>query len=263
MKTFRAGLPLGRKGMMGIGALWVAMIIPLRVGIANPFTLGLALVALLAVPLLFIRSRIDVAADGVFLRWLFFSRFVPFSAIDNVWYEAGERRSFFRSGQRARLVLYGGSAPRLSISSRAETLELQQAAEAIEAGMARYRASGERAPFDVARLARSGAKGADWLSRVRALTRMPASYRDAPPSREELARVIADAHASEEQRAAAAVGLAALGEEGKTHLRVARETTADPKLRVAIDAAISDDDDALAEALDEVAAADGGRAPGA
>lgn len=256
MKRFRAGLPVGRKGQLAIGLLWAAMIIPLRVGVANAFTLVLAMLALLALPLLFIRSRIDVADDGVFLRWLFFSRFVPYEDILNVWFEPGQPRGFFRRGENARLILQGETGPRLSVSARAGTGDLEQAARAIEAAMASYRASGGRAPFDSARLARSGAKPADWLARIRALARMPATYREAPPSRDELARIVGDAHATEEQRAAAAVGLAALGEEGKTHLRVAREATADPKIRVAIDAAIAEDDDAIAAALDDVAAAD-------
>jgi hypothetical protein len=260
MKTFRGGLPVGRKGQIAIGVLWAAMIIPLRLGIANVVTFAMAILALLALPLVFIRSRIEVADDGVFLRWLFFSRFVPYAKMENVWYEPGVPRGFFRRGETARLTLYGGDGPQLTISSRAPSPDLQQAARAIEAGMASYYKSGQPAPFDSARLARGGAKPADWVSRIRALARMPASYRDSPPSREELARIIGDPHASEEQRAAAAVGLAALGEEGKTHLRVARETTADPKLRVAIDAAIADDDDAIAAALDDVGEVDRERA---
>ncbi len=99
MRTFRGGLPVGRKGQVTIGVLWAAMIIPLRLGFANAFTFALALLALLALPLLFIRSRIEVAADGVFLRWLFFSRFVPFGEIENVWYEPGRPRGFFRNGR--------------------------------------------------------------------------------------------------------------------------------------------------------------------
>jgi hypothetical protein len=256
MKTFRAGLPVGRKGQVAIGLLWGAMIIPARFGIVNAFTVVLLALALLALPLLFIRSRIEVAADGVFLRWLFFSRFVPFGEIENVWFEPGKPRGFFRRGESARLILQGAKGPRLSVTSRAGTPDLEQAARAIDVGVKSYQASGQRAPFDSARLARSGAKAVDWLSRIRALARMPASYREAPPSHDELVRIVADAHASEEQRAAAAVGLAALGEEGKSHLRVAREATADPKLRVAIDAAIDDDDDAIAAALDDVGVAD-------
>jgi hypothetical protein len=256
MKTFRAGLPVGRKGHVCIGLLWAAMIIPVRLGFVNTFTAVLAAMALLTLPLLLVRSRVDVAADGVFLRWLFFSRFVPFGAIQNVWFEPGRPRGFFRRGESARLTLYGANGPQLAVSSRAEPPDLRQAAEAIEAGMNAYHASGGRAPFDSARLGRSGARSADWLARIRTLARMPASYRDAPPSHDELARIVGDVHASEEQRAAAAVGLAALGEEGKSHLRVAREATADPKLRVAFDAAIADDDEAIAAALDEVTVAD-------
>jgi len=243
-------------GQIGIGLLWAAMIIPLRLGIANVVTFAMAILALLALPLLFIPSRIEVADDGVFLRWLVFSRFVPYARMANVWYEPGVPRGFFRRGESARLTVYGKDGPQLTISSRAGSPDLQRAAQAIDAGMASYHASGQPAPFDSARLARGGAKAADWLSRIRALARMPASYRESPPSREELARILGDPRASEEQRAAAAVGLAALGDEGKTHLRVARETTADPKLRVAIDAAVADDDEAIAAALDDVAEAD-------
>jgi hypothetical protein len=260
MKTFRGGLPVGRSGQVVIGLLWAAMIIPLRLGIANAFTFALAMTALLAIPLVFIRSRIEVADDGVFLRWLFFSRFVPFSDIESVWYEPGQPRRFFHRSESARLVVHGSAGPRLSVSARVGSHELEQAARAIDAGAQAYRATGERAPFDSARLARGGATPAHWLSRIRDLARMPPTYREAPPSYEELARILGDAHASEEQRTAAAVGLAALGDQGKTHLRVAKESTADPKLRVAIDAAIADDDEALTAALDDAAGADRERA---
>ncbi len=256
VKTFRAGLPVGRKGQFFIVLLLVGMVLPARVGIHNAFTAVLLLLALVTLALMLVPSRIEVAADGVFLRWLLFSRFVPFSDVVNVWYEPGKARGLLRRGESSRLILQGANGPRLSVSARGGLPDLQQAAVAIEAEMNRYAASGERVPFDGARLARSGTSSADWLARIRALVRTRASYREAPPSREELVRIVADAHVSEEQRAAAAIGLAALGEEGKSHLRVARETTADPKLRVAIDAAIADDDDAIAAALDDVAVPD-------
>src|SRR5579859_1943775 len=195
VKTFRGGLPVGRMGQIGIGLLWAAMIIPLRLGIANVVTFAMAILALLALPLLFIPSRIEVADDGVFLRWLVFSRFVPYARMANVWYEPGVPRGFFRRGESARLTVYGKDGPQLTISSRAGSPDLQRAAQAIDAGMASYHASGQPAPFDSARLARGGAKAADWLSRIRALARMPASYRESPPSREELARILGDPRA--------------------------------------------------------------------
>jgi hypothetical protein len=80
--------------------------------------------------------------------------------------------------------------------------------------------------------------------------------RESPPTHDELARIVDDAHADAEHRAAAAVALAATGDDGKSRLRLARDATADPGSRVAIDAAISDDDRALADALTEIGVVD-------
>jgi hypothetical protein len=78
-------------------------------------------------------------------------------------------------------------------------------------------------------------------------------FRVDAPSREELLEVIDDPTADEETRAAAAVVLArGRDEETEARLRIAREGTASPRLRVAIDAALAGEDDALERALDDV-----------
>jgi hypothetical protein len=144
----------------------------------------------------------------------------------------------------------------LEISGRSTSYDLKLAADAIERGLAVYRGAKDRVAFDGARLCRGESDAKAWLDRLRALVVKAETFREAPPTHDELARILDDAHATEEHRAAAAVALAATGNEGKARLRVARDATADPKLRVAIDAAISDDDGALADALHEIGAQD-------
>ena len=256
MQSFRGGMPVGRTGLFLIGLLWVALILPLRFGVVNEVTLGLFALALLASPLLWIRSRIEVAADGVFLRWLFWRRFLSFDRVERVWYEPGRVRSFGRSGKNAVLKIVGRNAPDVHVSGRSTNYDLKLAADAIDRGLTVYRGAKERLPFDGARLSRGEADAKVWLDRLRALVTKAETFRDAPPTHDELARIVDDAHATEEHRAAAAVALAATGEAGKSRLRVARDSTADPKLRVAIDAAIEDDERALTEALGEIGAQD-------
>ena len=66
-------------------------------------------------------------------------------------------------------------------------------------------------------------------------------------------RVLGDARASEDARAAAALLLRkGLDAPGKARVRVAAEATASPKLRVALEASISEDDEAALAALDHV-----------
>jgi hypothetical protein len=252
MQSFRGGMPVGRNGMVAISLLWVAMIVPLRLGIINAITLSLAALALLTIPLLFVRSRIEVAADGIFLRWLWWRRFVGFDRIEGVWYEPPVVNRFGRTKKNAELVVVRKGRKPLRITGRATAHDLSRARDAIDRELTTYQAKGERVPFDGARLSRGESDAKAWLDRLRTLVKGAETFREAPPTHDDLARIVDDAHATEEHRAAAAVALAATGDQGKARLRVARDSTADPKLRVAIDAAISDDERALSDALAEI-----------
>ena len=88
------------------------------------------------------------------------------------------------------------------------------------------------------------------------------SYRDrAMPAIEELWKMVEDPACAPDRRVAAATTLrGALDDDGRTRLRVAAEATAAPRVRIALTAAAEDDDDKLAQALDDVTADAGQRA---
>lgn len=96
-----------------------------------------------------------------------------------------------------------------------------------------------------------------WLRLLRGLgARATVGYRDATIA-DELWRTVEDAAASPDARAGAAAALTrSLGDEGRARLRDAARKTAQPKLRIAIEAAACDRDDdrALLEALAEIEA---------
>jgi len=110
--------------------------------------------------------------------------------------------------------------------------------------------------FDAHALRPAGNDGKEWLARLRALTDRVQSFRVEAPSREELFGILEDPLADEEARVAAAVVVSAERNDEALHrLRVARDATASPRLRVALDAAIehpSDSEEALIDALEGV-----------
>ena len=70
---------------------------------------------------------------------------------------------------------------------------------------------------------------------------------------EQLWRIVEDPSQKPELRAGAAVVLGGtLGEEGRARLRVAAGAVAEPGVRIAIEAAGGDDEEALAQALEEL-----------
>ena len=102
-------------------------------------------------------------------------------------------------------------------------------------------------------LLRGGRSVRDWIAALRAERD---GYRVAATmSEDDLVRTLEDPTAPEEVRAGAAARLAALGKDDqrRMRIRVAAEGVAEPRLRVAIDAALADDDEALERALSELA----------
>lgn len=96
-------------------------------------------------------------------------------------------------------------------------------------------------------LLRGGRDVKTWLADLRAEEQ--ATYRAASLSEDDLFALLEDPKASDELRAAAAARLAKLD---APRLRIASEGVAAPKVRVAVDAALANDEEALAKALDEI-----------
>lgn len=125
---------------------------------------------------------------------------------------------------------------------------------AIEAGLAAWRAGhGGPAPAQEELIARGERTVPEWVEALRRLgSGATAAYRGLPVDVEGLARVLAEPMVRPSIRAAAAVALAAAGDASAVaKLRIAAAELADPRLRIALEKAADDTNDAaVVEALE-------------
>jgi hypothetical protein len=192
--------------------------------------------------------------EGVYVDRRDDRRHIPFAAIEEVvpYVDHSGGKTFvgasivLRDGERFVVPIgqdhFGGSG------------RAHQLVERMRAALAAYRSG---APVDGGEaLQRAGRDARAWLSRLRRIEAgANASAREAPVAPERLWRVLESPSAPPETRAGAAAALAgALDDDGRRRLRVVLDDTAHPRLRVALESALDGDDDALAEALDELAA---------
>lgn len=107
---------------------------------------------------------------------------------------------------------------------------------------------------DASALARGARSPEEWHRRLRGLGEgANAGPREAPVPIDRLWRIVEDPSAEPPIRAGAAAALSAgLDDAGKQRLRIAAESTAAPKLRIALESAAAGDDDAVVAALAEV-----------
>jgi hypothetical protein len=219
--------------------------------IAAAFHVAPALVFAFVLPLFvatFLATRLVVGVDGVHLRTLGGSRFIPLSDIEAIEPDGNNGiRIRCRSG-KDELVR--------STNKRESTARV--ASEQRDAILARllevWRAHDPtKPPPDVVQLlARGGRSLSSWRTALDGL-RGETDYRRAPVREEDLWRVVEDAGAPADARAGAAAVLRhSLDEAGRSRVRVAAAATASPKLRVALDAAAGGDDGALDAAFDSL-----------
>jgi hypothetical protein len=197
-------------------------------------------------------SRISVGIDGVHERWLWRKTLIPMSRIASV--ERIEDRQL-------RLRLRDGSGHTLFTSMHRKnnlgSTFAKQHGDAVQARIAEAHAAflAHASAADVSALVAKGTRTRDeWLSALAKLRDAQAGYRDAAVRDEDLWRLVEDPSAPADARGGAAMLLRrSLDDEGKARVRVAAEATASPKLRVALDAAASDADQAFESALHELA----------
>ena len=219
---------------------------------AGPFA-GVVMVVAVAAMLALAakRTEVSIGADGVLIHWLWIHRFVRCEDILTVSeYEETMGRS---RTMGVSLHLKGGEELRLPVGARHLSEDRCAAlVERIRETMVAQR-SGQGAAT-AALLGRQGRVMSEWIRALRAMgVGADATLRTAPTDPEVLLRVVESPGSRAEERAAAAVALAASGdEEAKTRLRVAAEAVAEPKLRVALDAAVEEDETALEAALGEL-----------
>ncbi len=195
--------------------------------------LPLATTALLTVVMLRPVDTMEVlvGADGLTVRGEIEDRFVPYAMVDEVRDEPRGLVIALRDGRE--LVVTGpalGAWQRRAVGERIrDALHAQRAAQATARTRALL-ARGEM-PFDA------------WRAALQARARGETIYRSNALERTELVEVLGDPTAAPEQRAAAAMVLAALDEgrdEALTRVRVAAESSASDPLRRALERVLDD-----------------------
>jgi hypothetical protein len=211
--------------------------------------LAVALVMAMAMP-----SAVEVGADGVMIRAPWGRRFVPMGSVSRV--EAYDESYRNRSLHGVLLKLHDGGEVKIPVGARrgdetSAAALLERVREAVDT-YRRGDVEGASALLD-----RGDRSVGDWITYLRSVgVGANVTLRSAPLLPERLWRIVESASAKPADRAAAAVALAATGED-RTRLRVAADAVVEPKLRVALATAANTDvdDEALGEALEELRAA--------
>jgi hypothetical protein len=242
------------------GAWWWAAIVILLSPLALVWVAG-ALVSFLGVPLSLIAgeilcfalmvlvagrisTRVDVGSDGILLRRLGQRRFISYRALEGASVRGRLILLTLRTRERIRLDLMGTfSEQARSSEALAQRIEEARAAFGEDSGTSTAEAW----------VAPGGRPAASWLREVRALARAR-DYREARMDAERLWRVVTDPGAPPATRAGAAIALTGNGDaDARSRLRVAADTCADPRLRVALGRVAEGAADVeLVEALDSL-----------
>lgn len=186
------------------------------------------------------QRSIEIGADALVARGRLrtvlarFADLVDARAIDGAL--PGRLELVFRDGRREKVLLDPED-----VSIRAAVLARLETARAGAAA----RPEGQRL---AELLANAGKSFADLRAMAARLLVSSVGFRDATVTETEVAALLDDPQATAEQRIAAAIALAARDGSGRARVRVAAESCASPKLRVALDAAAEGTlDDAMLE----------------
>jgi len=227
-----AGVLIG--SFVGMGLMGPLSVVPLLVLMAAATTLT------------FVPKRISVGADGILIQWLTRKEFIPLSEVMDV----GEWKGFVRITTRSHPEPIDVPVAVRRKGSALVAFDVAILADRIREAV-RARHAGEPS-FDLNLLEREQRSVRDWITWLRSLTSQQEAYRAAVHA-EDLWQVLEDSGASPAARTAAAVVLSKnLDERGKVRLRIATETSVAPKLRVAFDAVVKNDDANLEAAMSEM-----------
>lgn len=192
-------------------------------------------------------SRVEVGADGVLVRWFGTRRFIPAAKIAySERYESGFGRNRHVG---VRIHLDGGDAYSVVVGgARWAEDDAEALAERIDEVVTAHRKS---VVASAEALTRRGRPVREWIRALRSIgVGAEANFRRAELDRELLWQVYESPTTTPDERAAAAVALAAQATpETSQRIRVTAEALAEPTLRAAITAAAGDDDEALSNAL--------------
>lgn len=205
-------------------------------------------------------GTLRVGPDGLLVRWAGRTRFIDTRSIARIETFGRSTGQAFDIGSNMEMGLVvhlrDGRAVRVALTLGRfggwSTEEAKQLVERIEAIVAPGEAHDVNARVG-ARLARGSRDLAGWLGALRALgIRAKATLRDADVDSDALWTLASGSNVAPDVRVGAAVALAARGDEERTRLRVAAETMAEPRLRVALEAAAAGDDARIARAVARV-----------
>lgn len=244
--------------------------VPILMGLTIPFTTVIArsfhapaaqvpyfLIATVAtfVALYLTPTRVRVGTDGILTSWLGRQRFYSYGEITSI--EKYESRGRGRAHVGIEIYLAEGGTVRIPMGQkRTSDGDVQKLYDRISAAVDAYRsgATGE----ELSALARGARPIAEWIDSLRALgVGAGADLRRAAMPPDRLMAVALDSTASPLARAGAAVAMGGVIDEGeRERIRVAAESVASPKLRIALGRAVDPnaDEHALEEALAELEA---------
>jgi hypothetical protein len=242
-----------------LGMAWVVTAV-VAATIACPFAIALlgtvlGTMALVAAAVGFVRlstQTFTIGDDGLLVQRFLRKRFVPWASVASLQREV-------RYNRNGPMVSRGFTVERDSGNGffvdttlermRPGMFEGDHLYDAAHAAHARARRIQPRAA-DV--LARGARPTHEWLRQL--ATAREVRYRVAAIPDEELVAVLANPSAEKTARVGAAICLARAGEDARAKVRVAVEDIAAPEVRAAALAALSDDEEALAAALDALEA---------
>lgn len=211
-----------------------------------PFAMPMALV--LALMLFVKRTTFTVGADALLVRWLWVRELIAMNDVETFKrFEVGFGNNRVHGIE---VMLRDGKTIKLPMSDEQRPMIAQRITDAME-----FARSGEHARDEALVLARGELDVRAWIGKLKAIgLGATASLRTQAVLPEVLWRVASDASQPASSRAAAAVALApTLDETSRVRLGEIAKTTVAPKLRVALERAAEDADDAsLEEALRDV-----------
>jgi hypothetical protein len=232
---------------------------PIAARAGAPWVLALLVPALIVTVLASLwPGRVTVGADGLVGRRLLRGWFRPFDGVADV--RIVEEPYFTASLVIVELVDPTGAAIERLVVDQKKNGPFQEGVHAaIDArafGLAeRIREAlelrqGKTEGLDRAALGRGGRDAEAWVAGLRALLSRKPTFRDAgPPSVEALLALVEDVGVPPVDRAAAAAALPRDDRDARRRVRVAAETSVEPALRLALEAAAADDEPSLREAL--------------
>jgi hypothetical protein len=253
----RMTLVIASAAVMALGPL-------LTVSTRSPLFLVLLLPLLFSALFVGVAHRLTVGTDGISMRRFGRETFISLDGIARASAGAGDTvmmtetatvRLYDAEGHVVHEILVDQKKQGPFSDRIHQTIDARARAIADRINEAIRLRKAEEEPFDRATLARGERDDVLWIRELRGLLSRGASFRDAgPPPVDALLAIVEDGSAEPTDRAAAAIAIAKKQPE---RVRVAAEATAAPKLRVALEAALEDDDEKLAAVLRDLAGGGG------